>query len=155
VNEPDDVPFAQALPTSVQLPEDEGNYKADIYIDGILVAMLDDSGGCARWSVAALLAIHSVGRPVANIEPGSRDELTAEKKLIAESLLEERKTTLGWTLDTRRLLISLTMDKYSAWAATIIFVLVTKTISYKVLETLVGRLNHVCFIIPTARHFMS
>jgi hypothetical protein len=155
INEPDDAPFAQALPTSVNLPDDEGDYKADVYIDDILAAMLDDDEGCVRGSAAALLAIHSVGRPVASDEPIARDELTAEKKLVAESLLEEKKTTLGWVLDTRRLLISLTMDKYSAWAATILFVLATEYITYKVLETMVGRLNHVCFIIPNARHFMS
>ena len=153
--EPDDIPFSQALPTSVSLPDDEGTYKADVYIDDILVAMLDDGDGCKRGAAAALLAIHSVGRPVADDEPIARDELTAEKKLIAESLLEEKKTTLGWTLDTRRLLISLTMEKYSAWAAAIIFILITETITFKVLETLVGRLNHVCFLIPVARHFMS
>jgi hypothetical protein len=155
VHEPDEVPFGQALPSSVHLPDDEGEYKADVYIDDILVAMLDDEMGCERGSAAALLAIHTVGRPLAKVEPVERDELTAEKKLIAESLLEETKTTLGWTLDTRRLLISLTMEKYSAWAATILFVIITERISYAVLETLVGRLNHVCFLIPTARHFMS
>jgi hypothetical protein len=113
LDEPDDVPFAQTLPTSVQLPDDDGDYKADVYINDILVAMLGDDEGCARGSAAALLAIHSIGRPVASDEPIAWDELTAEKKLITESLLKEKKTILGWTLDTRRLLISLTMDKYT------------------------------------------
>jgi hypothetical protein len=62
---------------------------------------------------------------------------------------------LGWLLDTHRLLISLTLDKYSAWAAAIIFILITESCGYDDLETLVGRLNHVCFVIPVARHFMS
>jgi hypothetical protein len=62
---------------------------------------------------------------------------------------------LGWLLDTRRLLNSLTLDKYSEWAAATIFILITKSCGYDDLETLVGRLNHVCFIIPVARHFMS
>jgi hypothetical protein len=155
VTEPDEAPFAQSLPTSVHLPADDNSYKADVYIDDILVAVLDDQKGCHKGSAAALLAIHSVGRPVAVDEPISRDQLTAEKKLIAESLLEETKITLGWLLDTRRLRISLPMEKYAAWAATILFILITESISYQVLESLVGRLNHVCFIIPSARHFMS
>jgi hypothetical protein len=62
---------------------------------------------------------------------------------------------LGWLLDTRRLLISLTLDKYSEWAATIIFILITESCVYDDLETLVGQLNHVCFVIPVAQHFMS
>jgi hypothetical protein len=101
------------------------------------------------------LAIHTVGRPVANPEPVPRHELTAEKKLIAESLLEEVKTTLGWLLDTRRLIIGLTMDKFAEWSASIHFMVIMEKCSYADLDTLVGRLNHVCFIIPTARHFMS
>ena len=58
-------------------------------------------------------------------------------------------------MDTCRLLLRLTMDKYSAWSASIHFMLSVATCEYKDLDTLVGRLNHVCFIIPLARHFMS
>jgi hypothetical protein len=51
--------------------------------------------------------------------------LSTEKKLIAESLLQENKTTLGWILDTRRLLIRLTMTKFSSWSASIYFMVIT------------------------------
>lgn len=81
--------------------------------------------------------------------------MTAEKKLIAESRLEEVKTTLGWLLDTRRLLIGLPMEKYSSWAAAVWVMLLTASCHYESLDTLVGRLNHVCYVIPQARHFMS
>jgi hypothetical protein len=92
---------------------------------------------------------------VSSSEPVPRDELTAEKKLIAESPLQEVNTTLGWILDTRRLLISLTMTKSSRWSASIYFMVITGECRFDDLESLVGRLNHVCFIIPQARHFMS
>jgi hypothetical protein len=108
-----------------------------------------------RGAAASLLAIHAVCRPVAVCEPIPRNELTAERKLIAESLLEEVKTTLGWLLDTRRLLISLAIEKYSAWAAAITFILISESCGYNDLETLVGWLNHICFVIPVALHFMS
>jgi hypothetical protein len=98
-------------------------YKLDVFIDDVLSVVLDDGEGCKSGAAASLLAIHAVSRPVAVCEPIPRNKLTAEKKAIAESLLEEVKTTLGWLLDTRRLLISLTIEKYSAWAATIIFIL--------------------------------
>jgi hypothetical protein len=154
-SEPDSVPFAAALPTSVTIPDSDGDYKADVFIDDLISIILDDGAGCKRGAASSLLAIHTVGRPVAAHEPVLRNELTAEKKLIAESLLEEVKTTLGWLLDTRRLLIGLPMDKFSSWSASIHFMVIMETCSYEDLDTLVGRLNHVCFIIPLARHFMS
>jgi hypothetical protein len=155
VSEPNTVPFAQALPTSVTIPHSDGHYKADIFIDDLISVILDDGNGCKTGAAASLLAIHTVGRPVAGHEPVTRNELTAEKKLIAESLLEEVKTTLGWLLDTRRLIIGLTIEKFSTWSASIILMTIMEICSYDELETLVGRLNHVCFIIPLARHFMS
>jgi hypothetical protein len=111
LSEPDTVPFAEALPTSVTIPESDGNYKANIFIDYLISVILDDGAGCKRGAASSLLAIHTVGRPVASQEPVPRNELTAEKKLIVESLLEEVKTTLGWLLDTRRLIIGLTIGK--------------------------------------------
>jgi hypothetical protein len=154
-SEPDTVPFAAALPTSVTIPASDGDYTADVFIDDIISVILDDGAGCKRGAASSLLAIHTVGRPVADHKPVPRHELTAEKKLIAESLLEEVKNTLGWLLDTRRLLISLPMDKFSSWSASIHFMVIVEACSYDDLDTLVGRLNHVCFIIPVARHFMS
>jgi hypothetical protein len=155
VAEPDDIPFEQTLPMSVKIPKSDGSYKSDVFIDDIISVVIDDGEGCKRGAAASLLAIHAVCRPVAVREPIKRNELTAEKKLIAESLLEEVKTTLGWLLDTRQILISLTLGKYSEWAAAIIFILITEYCGYDDLETLVRRLNHVCFVIPFARHFMS
>jgi hypothetical protein len=155
VAEPDDNPFEQTLPMSIEIPKSDGLYKSDVFIDEIISVVIDDGKGCKRGAADSLLAIHAICRPVAVCGPIKRNELTAEKKLIAESLLEEVKTTLGWLLDTRRLLISLTLDKYSEWAAAIIFILITESCGYDDLETLVGRLNHVCFVIPVALHFMS
>jgi hypothetical protein len=106
-------------------------------------------------ATASLLAIHAVCRPLADDEPMPQSEMTAEKKLMAESLLEEIKMMLGWVLDTRRLMISLTMEKYLGWAAGIYFALIVETCRHEQLNTMVGRLNHVYFIIALARHFMS
>jgi hypothetical protein len=155
LSEPDTVPFAEALSTSVTIPGSDGNYKADIFIDNLISVILNDGAGCKRGAASSLLAIHTVGRPVVSQAPVPRNELTAEKKLIAESLLEKVKTTLGWLLGTRRLLIGLTMEKFAAWSASIHFMVIVGACSYNNLETLVGRLNHICFIIPLAQHFMS
>ena len=137
------------------LSESDGNYKADVFIDDLICVMLDDGDGCKRGVSSSLLAIRAVTQSVAATEPVPQHELPAEKKLIAESLLEEVKTTLGWLLDTWRLLLSLPLEKHSSWAASIVFMLLTEPCDYDALDTLVGRLNNVCFIIPQARHFMS
>jgi hypothetical protein len=34
------------LPTSVELPVDDGHYKSDVFIDDIISVMLDDGEGC-------------------------------------------------------------------------------------------------------------
>jgi hypothetical protein len=46
--------------------------------------------------------------------------LQPEKKLTAESILEEVKTTLGWILDTHWLIIGLTLDQFFIRTASII-----------------------------------
>jgi hypothetical protein len=137
------------------LPDNEDAHRADVFIDDIISVILDDGAGCRQGAAASLLAIHAVSRPLAADEPVPRDQLMVEKKLIAESLLEEIKKTLGWALDTRRLLVSLSEDKMANWLASIIFMLIVGYTAYADLDTLVGRLNHVCFIVPQARHFMS
>jgi hypothetical protein len=79
----------------------------------VISVVLDDGEGCIKGAAASLLTIHAISRPVAGCEPVQKNEMTAEKKLIAESLLEEVKTTQGWMINTRCLLIGLSMDKYS------------------------------------------
>ena len=48
-----------------------------------------------------------------------RDKVLAIDKAIAEGTPAERLTVLGWMIDTRRLLISLPIDKCTAWTANI------------------------------------
>lgn len=62
---------------------------------------------------------------------------------------------LGWTLDTRRLWISLPSDKFTAWLADIKIVRTAGHCSHAALETLVRRLNHTAYVLPNARHFLS
>ena len=45
--------------------------------------------------------------------------------------------------------------KWKAWSADIQELLKTRTAKLKSLSSLIGKLNHVCFIIPDARHFMN
>ena len=80
---------------SVAIQKSDGSYKSDVFIDDVILVVLDNGEGYKRCTAASLLAIHAVCRPVAVCEPIPRNELTAEKKLIAESLLEEVKPPQG------------------------------------------------------------
>jgi hypothetical protein len=63
---------------------------------------------------------------------------------------------LGWLLNTRAFMIALPKEKAKAWSESIRR-LIDKIcpIHYQELATLVGRINHVAYIIPQARHFIN
>jgi hypothetical protein len=84
-----------------------------------------------------------------------RDPVLSLKKALAEGTATELLIVLGWLLDTRRLLIQLPSDKRRAWIRDIDALLKSKTASYKALNSLIGRLQHVAAILPTARHFLG
>ena len=75
-------------------------------------------------------------------------------KLIAESGLEETKQILGLLYDTCRLLISLPASKTFAWIDSITDMIARGETTASELETIIGHLNHVGYILPTARHFL-
>ena len=77
------------------------------------------------------------------------------KKLQAEGQMEEIKTVLGWTLDTRHLLISLPESKVTAWKSNIMTMIAHASATTKELDTMLGQLNQVGFIIPMMRHFLN
>ena len=105
----------------------------------------------------------TVCQPIVNwLFAASRDEdainpprIIAFNKLIAEGAIEGQKIILGWLYDTRRLLISLPLDKWSNWSKDLLDLIKNKQTSFHDLDTLIGCLNHVGYIIPTARHFLS
>lgn len=58
-------------------------------------------------------------------------------------------------MHTRTFLLSLPPDKFLAWVAVIHKLIAQGFSTRDELEKLIGRLNHVGYIIPFARHFMS
>lgn len=81
--------------------------------------------------------------------------LTAEKKIRAERGLEEIKAVLVWERDTRCLIISLPKNRMVEWSGLIDKSTKSKKSNHGELDTLVGRLNHIGFIIPHARRLVS
>ena len=62
---------------------------------------------------------------------------------------------LGWKYDTHSIMISLPDQKHSAWSHDLEKILHKGTASHSELNTIIGCLNHVSYVIPTARHFFS
>eukprot|EP00978_Attheya_sp_CCMP212_P032524 scaffold127488_cov44-Attheya_sp.AAC.2 len=151
---PDTVPFAPALEMIVDLP-DETQGKADLYLDNGVTITADIDNNLYRAAAAIPLAMHIVGRPRTGNEPIPREELLALKKLVAEGGLAEIHFFLGWALDLRQLFVLLPIPKFNAWSDVIEGIIASAVTCENVMETLIGRLDHMCTIMPMARHFMS
>ena len=150
----DDVPFHPGRPLMVQIPINQLG-KADVFIDDIVTVALGTEAYIQNADSAVPLAIHILGRPVAPNEPIPRQDLICLKKLEAEGRLEEKKTVLGWNINTRLLTINLPHYKYKVWKASIVEILQNRFVRFKELETLLGRLTHLCVIMPHILHFLG
>ena len=150
----DEVPFAPAEPLQVDVPVNIHG-KADCYVDDIGSICLDLHDNVERCRQAVPLAIDLLGRPLDSTDSLPRDDLLAVKKLLGEGQLAECKTFTGWSIDTRRMLVSLPFGKFSVWSESIQSILDTNYSCQRDLAKIIGRLNHTCFIISQARHFIS
>jgi hypothetical protein len=151
--------FTKALEPDVKLPN---NMKStcDGYIDDGIAIVLDNKDTTKmvveRTRQAMVMALHTIFRPNAgDDEPIPRPEAASMRKLAADGGLAEEGTVLGWLINTRSLKISLPDDKAVGWIQQIREVRRQKHIKWKPISQLVGRLDHVCYIIPAARHFMN
>jgi len=152
LSEYEDVPFTESKETSVSIPDNDLG-KSDVYIDDIIAISLEDH--YKRICAASILAIHTVARPVDPIDPIPRKEIISLKKFAAEARPSELKTVLGWAINTRCLRIYLPMDKFSDWHSDIQEMLKNPKVDKKQMESLIGRLDHVAFLMDMLRHFMS
>jgi hypothetical protein len=144
------IPFAQARPMSVDVPVNDHG-KADNYIDDmtpVCVHINDNADSCAA---AAVLVFDFLSRPLDTNVPITREVLLSMVKLMGEGRFQKTKTVLGWTLYTRQLLVSLSSDKFSLWSSDIRRHIIRGSLVATKLETLVGRLEHVGYLIPLMR----
>ena len=155
---PPSVPMAEALPMAVSIPiGKKTDARVDGFIDDLINVFLDTSENCARQPQVVPLAMHVTSRPHAgdDKEPIPRRTLLSMPKLASEGRPEEVQTVLGWTIDTRRLLVALPHDKFTAWTADIDAMTSAKRCTFETLERLIGRLNHASYVMPICRHFLS
>ena len=154
----EDIPFAPALKADVVFPERRTG-GCDGYLDDAISITLgneENADQIERTKFASIMALDLTFRPnKGDKEPVPRPEVASVKKLLAEGTLKEVIVFLGWLINTRLFQISLPKDKAAAWIKSIVEILNKKSAGYKELATLVGRLNHVCYIIPAARHFIN
>jgi hypothetical protein len=134
-------------------PNDCG--KTDNYIDDAIGIVADLLNNVERLAELMPLIICLLSRPVHANEPLPRKCLLSLTKFIAEGTPEEVKVTLGWLLDTRRLLISLPDAKYLIWFNEIQSILDSRYATSEVLDRLLGRLQHVASVCRPFRHFLG
>jgi hypothetical protein len=152
---PDEVPIAKAMPMAVHVPTTV-TARTDSFIDDLIRVFLDTPRNRAREPHAVPLAIHVTSRPHAgDAEPIKRRELVSKPKLIAEGGPAEAQIVLGWTLNTRSLLVILPSDKFEAWSSDLRVIISERRGTFGELETTIGRLNHAAYIIPLSRHFLN
>jgi hypothetical protein len=152
-------PFAPSR--ELLLEWDINNFGAtEAYIDDIFTVfpLLSDEH-FHRGRNAALLAIDTLGRPVREDDPLPRDPIVATKKVTAEGTPTELLTVLGWTIDTRRMLIKLPEEKAKLWDAELQALIELgdegRLIPLKRLEKAQGRNIFIAMIVPGAMHFQS
>ena len=128
----EDVPYARARELSVNLPiEDRG--KTDVFIDDIISVAPDLNGNLERLRAASCSVLHAFAHKAYKSSKSviPRDDLRTDDQNEAEGAPEEVKICLGWTLDSRSLLVRLPFHKYTAWKQQIVDALKKKSVVWK------------------------
>ena len=148
------VPFTKAKDLAVDIPLREIVY--DGYIDDSITAAVDNNDNLQRAQNAIPLVTHVTFRPLAKSETVERDDAISHRKLEGDGTPSEKKIILGWLLDTRAFRIFLPADKAVFWNSEIDRMLANAyKIKSKEMESTVGRLNHVGYIMPHGRYFLN
>jgi hypothetical protein len=148
------IPFSQAKSLDVVMETNDWG-KVDIFIDDGMVMIPDLNSNKDRAVQALLLAIHTFCHPIDTVEPVKREDCLSLSKLAKEGQLAEHFTTLGWDIDTRKLMIALLIIKFSRWDKDLTRVISRKKVSFALLESILGKLNHATTACLFMRYFLS
>ena len=108
------IEFAQAKDITVNIPL-EIHGKADSFIDDIITVAVDIGDNRARIEAAPCTVLHAIAHNANNNSKVPRNDIISDDKNEAEGEANEIKLVLGWSLDTRRLLVKLPYHKKVAW----------------------------------------
>jgi hypothetical protein len=131
--------------------------KTDVYIDNTtgLTVNVPGTDNATRMEAVIPLAIEAAVQPNNINKPIPHEPMIARDKLMAEGGLSETNVILGWLFNFRTLTIFLTDHKFIAWMAAIQQMITLKCTPSKDLDTTIGQMEHVGFIIPWVHHFLS
>jgi hypothetical protein len=121
-----------------------------------MTVFLDNPTNQERAPHTVPLAMHVISRPHARKDkPVTRRNILADHKLIVEGWPAETQIILGWIIKTRQLMIALPINKFDAWSGDLHRTIKLQRTTFGNLESTVGRPNHVAYVIPLARHFLT
>ena len=150
----EDEPFDHAPPLLVSFPFRSISY--DGYIDDIIAVALDKANNVRKIQEAVPLAVHTIYRPVDVMEHTARDDALSLRKIAGNGTPSEQKVVLGWLICTRLFRVFLPQEKAIFWSSEIQNLLdCNKRIQAKTIERIIGKLNHLGFIIPHSRYFLN
>eukprot|EP00957_Ditylum_brightwellii_P208602 15358199-Ditylum_brightwellii.AAC.1 len=149
------LPFVPAFPLGVVIPE-QTNAKVNGYINDAHTAAIDDDMIFKRAKAVFPLALGLMFRRSRDNEPIEREDTLQQTKMEEEGTPSKLKIFLGWLLDLHLFLMQLPRYKVNAWMKEITDLLGGRiAFSSSNVESLIGKLNHDGFIIPSSRHFLN
>ena len=151
---PEHIPYASSRELSVDIPKISRG-KADNFIDDIISCVVDEKDNLQRIIAAPCTIIHAIAHSSSSNTYIPRQNIISDDKNEAEGAPEEIKICLGWTVDSRRLLVSLPTHKYIAWTSQIDKILSQKSVSDADLRSILGRLENVAIIMSMFAHFFN
>ena len=134
---PKEIPYANARSLSVPLTQ-ELCAKADVFVNEIMSITVNIGDNLTRLVTAPYTVIHAMVHAADGDTHLLHQDLISAEKNKAEGAPEELKICLGWTFNTRSLLISLPKHKIDAWDEQIRQIIKAKSVKYKLLESVIG-----------------
>ena len=120
-----------------------------------ITAAVDNVNNLERIEAAPCTVIHAISHNAKGKTHVLRQDIISDEKNDAEGAPEEKKICLGWLLNTRQLLVSLPTHKYNTWDDQIASIIKQKSVKYKDLESILGRLENVAIILVMLGHFLN
>jgi hypothetical protein len=151
----DSIPFGERRELIVDIDVNPRGMNI-IYIENLisLTVIIEGTDNLDQCNQAPLLMFDTCSHPLNPNKLIPRETMEAWSKLQLEALLEEKKVILGWLINFCQLLIIFPVNKFKAWTTVIEIMISDCSSTAKVLETNIGRLEHLRLAIPIIHHFM-
>ena len=150
-------PFGQADPLMIDYEPKKLSIR--VFIDDLITICLAQEGLILRAIHAVPLVLDAVFRPNFDDELVNRNPILSQVKLLAEGILSETQIILGWLIDTRQLKLFITKEKAKRILIELkdLIKCAKNRTKFKktLLESVVGKLQDISFIIPEGKFFLN